>query len=341
MAPPIQYARTDDGVSIAHYAIGEGTPALVYLTPGSHLEFEWEYPEQRAWLEALARNRKLVRLDHRGSGLSDREVEFVPRDGVRDIEAVVRRLGLKRFALLGQMYSAMTAILYAAEHPESVSHLVLWNGYATPSTFAEASPQLQAARAAGAIDWPTFTEIISQHVTGFAVEDQAHRFAAYMRSMASGEAYLRFVDRLRDVDTRPMLRELRMPALVMQRRGPAFPTLDTAKELAVEIPDSRLLLFEGRPLAPWLGDSGAVLEAINAFLAEPSPAARPDGLTPREAEILALLAAGRSNQAIAAGLSLSARTVERHIGNIYLKIGAHNRAEATAFAFRNAIVPAS
>ena len=89
MAPPIQYARTDDGVSIAHYAIGEGTPALVYLTPGSHLEFEWEYPEQRAWLEALARNRKLVRLDHRGSGLSDREVEFVitpgPKVQVRNI----------------------------------------------------------------------------------------------------------------------------------------------------------------------------------------------------------------------------------------------------------------
>jgi ATP/maltotriose-dependent transcriptional regulator MalT len=68
---------------------------------------------------------------------------------------------------------------------------------------------------------------------------------------------------------------------------------------------------------------------------EPS---RPGGLTEREVEILALLAGGGSNQAIAGALAISARTVERHIGNIYLKIAAHNRAEATAYAFRHGII---
>jgi DNA-binding NarL/FixJ family response regulator len=56
-------------------------------------------------------------------------------------------------------------------------------------------------------------------------------------------------------------------------------------------------------------------------------------------EILALLAAGRSNQEIARDLSISARTAERHIGNIYPKIGARNRAEATAYAVRMGISP--
>ena len=59
------------------------------------------------------------------------------------------------------------------------------------------------------------------------------------------------------------------------------------------------------------------------------------GLTPREAEVLRLLAAGRSNQQIAQALFLSPRTVQRHVANAYLKIGAHNKADATAYALRH------
>jgi DNA-binding NarL/FixJ family response regulator len=68
------------------------------------------------------------------------------------------------------------------------------------------------------------------------------------------------------------------------------------------------------------------------------PELRPGGLTEREMTILELLAGGGSNNEIADTLSISTRTVERHIGNIYLKIGVHNRAEATAYAFRQGVV---
>jgi DNA-binding NarL/FixJ family response regulator len=61
----------------------------------------------------------------------------------------------------------------------------------------------------------------------------------------------------------------------------------------------------------------------------------PAGLTGREAEILRLLAAGRTNREIAETLVLSVHTIERHLANSYRKIGARNRAEATAFALRN------
>jgi DNA-binding CsgD family transcriptional regulator len=64
---------------------------------------------------------------------------------------------------------------------------------------------------------------------------------------------------------------------------------------------------------------------------------RPGGLSRREAEVLGLLAAGRSNHEIARALSLSPRTVQRHIANAYLKIGAHNKADATAFALRHGL----
>jgi len=48
--------------------------------------------------------------------------------------------------------------------------------------------------------------------------------------------------------------------------------------------------------------------------------------------VLRLLAAGHSNRRIAAALSLSPRTVQRHVANLCLKLGAHCRAEATAYA---------
>jgi len=64
---------------------------------------------------------------------------------------------------------------------------------------------------------------------------------------------------------------------------------------------------------------------------------RPAALSPREAEVLRLLAIGHSNRRIAAALFLSPRTVQRHVANVYLKLGAHCRAEATAYALRHGL----
>lgn len=100
-----------------------------------------------------------------------------------------------------------------------------------------------------------------------------------------------------------------------------------------------MVLLDGSAALPFLGDTEAVLAAVRGFLSE-SNSRPPAGLTERELEILSILADGASNEAIARALSISARTVERHIGNIYLKVGAHNRAEATAYAFRHGIAPA-
>lgn len=66
----------------------------------------------------------------------------------------------------------------------------------------------------------------------------------------------------------------------------------------------------------------------------------PDGLTPREVEVLRLIAAGRSNKEISESLVLSLRTTARHVTNIYGKIGARNRADAASYAIRNGMADA-
>jgi DNA-binding NarL/FixJ family response regulator len=92
--------------------------------------------------------------------------------------------------------------------------------------------------------------------------------------------------------------------------------LERTVEYALSHPDAPVMLSPGSPV--------------------------PAGLTPREVEVLRLLAAGKSNQEIAAELVLSVRTAERHIANIYEKIGANGktaRAAATAFAFSHGLIP--
>ena len=102
------------------------------------------------------------------------------------------------------------------------------------------------------------------------------------------------------------------------------------------------LVDDARSLLTPLAARPALARAatIAAHLDDPSPtpvrlAVYPDGLSPREVAVLGLLAAGRSNHEIARALSISPRTVQRHVANAYLKIGAHNKADATAYALRH------
>lgn len=338
--PHTQYARTSDGVDIAYSSIGAGEP-LVVLPWGSlsHLARQWRYDEQRAWGEALASTRRVIRLDHRGTGLSDRDADLSLERAALDVDAVVRKEGLRRFALLGQLHTAASAILYATQHPEAVSHLILWSPFASYREFIETSPPLQAARAAAAKDWHTYTELIAQQVTAWSDMEQARRFAAYLRASATADQYVGSIDRFQGFDLTSKLGSLTMPVLVLHRRDAVFPAIDVVRKLAAATPAARLVMLDGSAAVPFLGDTDDVLSAIGDFLAEPNERPQPRTLTQREIEILALLAAGDGNKAIARALSISTRTVERHIGNIYNKIGAHNRAQATAYAFRHGIAP--
>jgi DNA-binding CsgD family transcriptional regulator len=74
-------------------------------------------------------------------------------------------------------------------------------------------------------------------------------------------------------------------------------------------------------------------------LMDPAPTAQtPGGLTAREAEVLRLVATGRTNKAIAGELYLSEKTVARHLSNIFLKLGVSTRAAATAYAYEHDLV---
>ena len=268
MEPRIQYAKTSDGVSIAFYTLGEGMP-LVYMPalPWSHIHLEWQIPEYARWLERLAENRRLVRYDGRGTGLSERNVTDFSLDcQVLDLEAVVKRLGLEKFALYAFVHAGPVALAYAARHPERVSHLVLWNAYALGSDYAQA-PQIRATRSLLEQDWELYTETAAHAFMGWSAGESAHAMAALMRecitlasAKASYAAYSEF-------DVTSLLSDVRVRTLILHRRQAAYP-VDLAKALASAIPDARLVLLEGASLAPFLGDTEPVHSAIDDFLGE-------------------------------------------------------------------------
>ncbi len=268
MEPRIQYAQSKDGVSIAFSTMGEGIPFLQIPAAFSHLQLEWQLPEFRTWYEGLAEKRKLVRYDSRGAGLSEREVTNFSLDAqVLDLEAVVDRLGLERFVLLGGFIEGPVAITYAARHPERVSHLLLWCSWARAAD-AYRSPQAQSMAALRDKDWKTYTETVAHVLVGWSAGEPARRFAELIRESITQEAARAALGAAMQFDVTALLPELKAATLVVQRRQVAFPNVDVASGLASRIPDARLAVIEGESILPGVGDVDGVLTAIDEFLGE-------------------------------------------------------------------------
>lgn len=369
--PRIRYARTADGVSIAFWTLGEGAP-LVYLVggPWSHIEL-WQIPECRRWYERLARHRMLVRYDVRGTALSERNVSDYSFDAlVSDLEAVVDRLGLDRFGLFGAADGGPVATAYAARHPERVSRLVLWCSWVRTADIR--SPRIQAWLGLINQDWELMTDTCAHIIFGWSGAEIGRRAAQRLRESVTREAAQAALDALGTFDVAALLPKVELPTLVLHRREIPWLPVDIARSVASRLPNARLTVLEGESTAPYLGDTEAAARAIDEFLSEEltpvaadAPPAHtlgsipftvgavagsqiqsgsmsvrtyPDSLTAREVEVLRLLAGGRTNREIADELVLSVRTVERHIANLYGKIGGRGRAAATAYALTRGLV---
>jgi pimeloyl-ACP methyl ester carboxylesterase/DNA-binding CsgD family transcriptional regulator len=357
MEPRIRYAITSDGVSIAFWTLGEGEP-LVYMAggPWGHIEL-WDISECRRWYERLAQEKMLLRYDVRGTGYSEREVSDHSLDAlVADVEAVVDRLDLGRFDIFGAFDAGPVAIAYAARHPERVSHLILWCSWARTSEIR--SPRIRAWLGLIDQDWELMTDTCAHLALGWPAGEVGRHAAQRLRESVTPKAARAALKAMGTFDVTELLPMLKVPTLVLHRRDIPWLPVSIARELASRIPDARLSILEGESTAPYLGDSEAAASAIEEFLGQmeegrtaqrevdalPSerngsgPAwGHSHGLTAREVEVLRHLAGGRTNGEISEELFVSVRTVERHVANIYAKIGARGRANATAYALTHSL----
>ena len=336
-SPKVRYARTSDGVAIAFWTIGHGTP-IVHTPPFplGHLMVEWKNRANREYYQKLAEHHTVIRYDGRGAGLSDRDItDYSEEAKLRDLDSVVERAGLTRFALLGFGHIGSVAVTYAARNPRRVSHLILWHSYARTSDVTNLS-RIEAARSLIERDWNVYAELEGYRVSRWAGGDMAHWYADYIRESVTPEGLSAAYQSISEVDVSDMLPHVEAATLVIARRASEVLPVEVARNLTASIPNARLVLLDGTGVIPFPDVMEQFVGEISRFLAT-GPDASPDGLSSREVEVLRLLARGMSNTQIGGELVLSVRTVARHITNIYGKIGAQNRAEATVYAIRHEI----
>jgi DNA-binding CsgD family transcriptional regulator len=287
--------------------------------------------------------------------MSQREVEDFSLDAhVRDLEAVVAHLDLDSFDLFAPMVSGQIAIAYAARHVEQQLQLILWNSWRRHTDIHRAR-SIQAMETLLDEDWITYTEAYAHLLLGWDQGEPAHRYAGMMRESITPEINRRRADAMRTWDVSELLPRVQARTLVLQRSGLGWLDLSTGRDIAASIPDARLVVFEGSSVPPFLGASEEVALAIDGFLGQrefdarslrvlptaitatpTGRARRPEqSLSARQREVLSLIARGMTNREIAIELVLSVRTVERHVNDIYARLGVRNRTEAVALALQD------
>lgn len=339
----IRFCTASDGVRIAYATLGSGPP-LVYATGWPvHIEIEWQKPFVRHFLEALAHGITLIRYDMRGSGLSDRDVTDLSLQSLtRDLDAVVDHLGLDSFALmsLGDIAGPIS-IAYAAKHLDRVTHLVLNSAYARGSDIAPPERRQALIDYVANFGYPT-----SQLLEGTDVDVGKQRDVREINEEAASPRVQ--ADVLRacyEADVSDIIPRITAPTLVLHARGDPLIPFGLGRDLAIRLPNATFDPYEGSSAIPWV-ISNVLVREIHRFLgaapAAPTPEASPmpyiDNLTPREVEVLSLIAAGLTSGAIGRELQLSVRTVERHISNIYAKLNIRTRVQAAAYALDRGLV---
>ena len=352
MEPTLRYARASDGVTIAYTSVGSG-PALVWLppVPFSNVIGQWRVPSVHDAYQRLATRLQLILYDGRGTGHSQRDVDDLGLDAMlRDLDAVVGHARLQRFALLGYYHSVPAAIAYAARHPQRVSRLVLFGG-STRALDSMSAPETQALLTLIERDWDLFVDSAAHAWMGWSAGKEGRLVADAFRSATTPAIARATLEAAREMDVSTEARLVTAPALVLHRQGERQMPLEVSQRLAEALPDGRMLRLEGTTAGLFFGDMGADLKVLLDFLTDepgagpaaasevrPTGTELPAGLTARELEVLRLVAQGETNAEIAHRLELSVHTVERHAANLYRKIGARGRADATAYAVRRGIV---
>jgi pimeloyl-ACP methyl ester carboxylesterase len=270
--PETRYAKSGD-VHIAYQVVGEGPLDLVYAPPWiGNMELFWEEPSYARFLERLAAFSRLILLDKRGTGSSDRAVEVpIIEQQIDDLTAVMDAAGSERAALLGASEGGSLCTLFAASHPERTAALILCGAVATtrwsPETpWAPTRETFETWMQTVERDWggPVGVELFAPSVA----HDKRFRdwWARLLRLAASPAAALALLRMLDEVDVRLLLPAIRVPTLILHAAGDRVVNVENGRYLARHIPHAKYVELPGADHFPYLGDVEAILQEIEEFL---------------------------------------------------------------------------
>jgi class 3 adenylate cyclase/pimeloyl-ACP methyl ester carboxylesterase len=249
----IKYCRAPDRVRLAYAIAGSGPPLVKSANWMNHLEYDWESPIWRHVCLGLAREHTLIRYDARGNGMSDWDVDEVSLDAwVSDLETVVDAAGVERFPLLGISQGCAVSVAYAVRHPERVSHLVLYGGFAlggkkrAPAEKEKRNAMMTLMRLEWGADSPVFREMFTGLFIPGGTHEQADYFNELQRRTTSPECAARFFDVAGDIDVSDLLAKVTVPTLVMHVRGDLMVPFEAGRQLAAGIPGAHFIALQGQ-----------------------------------------------------------------------------------------------
>jgi pimeloyl-ACP methyl ester carboxylesterase/DNA-binding CsgD family transcriptional regulator len=332
----VRYAEVG-GRSIAWSAVGDGPPLVIGGWWSSHLVEDWADAGFRGFIAQLADRFTVVRYDRYGTGASDRSgAPPASLDAEAELLAGIVGLLPNPVCLFGASSGGPVALRFAARHPDVVDRLVLYGTYADGSAIA--APEARRTMLdLVASHWGLGSRMLADVFLPGGTATERTRFARVQRRAATPDAAAASLRAVYDFDVRADLPHVTAPTLVMHRRDDRAIPFPLGADVAASVDGARFVALDGDEHFPWRGDAAGVVAEIRAFLGAPAvplPPARPEparaALSAREAEVLALVAAGRTDAEIAQALVLSPHTVHRHIANIRTKLSVPSRAAAAA-----------
>jgi class 3 adenylate cyclase/pimeloyl-ACP methyl ester carboxylesterase len=255
------YCTTADGVRIAYGTVGKGPPVVFVmgsLTDVQHGSLSPMYAP--AFISPIAARHQVVQYDGRGFGMSDRGVrDYSLEARLRDLEAVLDALKLKRFALLGIGEGGSVSIAYTVRHSERVTRLALLGTYAfwdptllNPSDRRRQEPFYSLIEQRW--DDPAFRQMFVSLMMPDGSEVDKSLFAELVFNSSTSEDHEAFETADDKIDARSIARQVRAPTIVMHLRGDRIVPLEFGSELADLIPGARFVIIEGRDKMPVPGD---------------------------------------------------------------------------------------
>jgi pimeloyl-ACP methyl ester carboxylesterase len=224
----------------------------------------------------LAASHRLFRYDARGNGLSDWDVADFSLDArTRDLETVVDAAKLDRFPLLGVSQGCAISIMYAVRHPERVSHLVLYGGFArgrrrrgSEQEVENSDAVLTLMRQGWGQDNPAFRQMFTSLFIPGGTMEQMQWYNDLQRITTSPENAIRLRRASDDIDVTHLLPQVRTPTLVLHCRNDALQPFEEGRIIAAGIPGARFVALEGRNHVILDGDPGwsRFIDEVRTFI---------------------------------------------------------------------------
>ena len=341
----VRYIKVSDGTRLAWAESGAGPTVVKAANWLTHLEYEWESPIWKHWIEFFSSHSRFVRYDERGCGMSGwQDGPLSLEQWTSDLEAVIDAADPREpVTLLGISQGAATCIEYAIRHPHRVSGLILFGGYArgalkrgTAASQSAYRAMADLARVAWGNDNPTFRQLYTSRFIPGGTQEQIGWWNELCRKSTTGDVVASLFEARAAVDITASLERVQHPTLVLHARNDEVIPIEEGLLLAsgiasaefVELDSRNHVLLDNEPA--WV----RFQEAVGSFLKAKQPARESvfAALSSREREVLGLMTEGLSNSRIAERLKISEKTVRNHASNLFDKLGVRSRAQAMVFA---------